>query len=144
MARNTIVPLTPTKGKAMSNTELPAAAEDHIRKLALAFKEQATGDIDTLGDLDERLAAANGYEGREAALSAMRVLVHRLAGRGGTFGYPEISTAASAVEEAIDAVLPQVSTLSPDAMTHIRSLLQSLCGTISAMDARGCHSAAAR
>lgn len=43
----------------------------------------------------ERLADA-GPDG----LAELRAIAHRLAGQGGTFGAPEISRAASAVEEA--------------------------------------------
>lgn len=126
----------------MTKTEMPAAVEDHFRKLAFAFKEQALCEADTLRELGDSLLSASGYEAREAALSAIRVLTHRLAGRGGTFGFPTISTAASAVEQAIDDVLPQISTMSPDALAHIQPLLQSLCGEISSLEARSASSAA--
>ncbi len=118
----------------MSNAELPTVVEDHLRKLALAFQEQALSEADTLRDLDERLFGAAGYEAREASLSAMRILVHRLAGRGGTFGFPDISTAASELEQTIDVLLPQISTLAPESLASIHALLHSLCREIATLD----------
>lgn len=39
-------------------------------------------------------------------LEAVRAIAHQLAGRGGTFGAPEVTTAARAAEEASAADLP--------------------------------------
>ena len=44
------------------------------------------------------LSAALGADDRES----MRWIAHGLAGRGGTFGYPELSEKAQELEEAID------------------------------------------
>ena len=112
----------------------PHAPDDHLEKLSLAFREQALSEAETLLDLNEKLKVAGGYEVREATLSAIRVLVHRLAGRGGTFGYPDISIAASELEQTIDDVLPQVSCQAPDAMRPIHALLRALCAVISTLE----------
>lgn len=118
----------------MQKIEKSQALDDHLERLSLAFQEQALSEAETLHELNERLEASNGYEVREATLSAIRVLVHRLAGRGGTFGFPDISIAASELEQTIDDVLPQVTCLAPDAMCPIHALLRSLCHVISDLE----------
>jgi len=51
------------------------------------------------GDEHDRLAAAV----RDGDRETMRAVAHRLAGAGGLFGFPRISAAADALEEAIES-----------------------------------------
>lgn len=107
--------------------------DDFLRKLAVNFRSQAAGDVETMRDLAFKLADATGHRNREAALSALRVLAHRLAGRGGTFGFPMISTRASAVEVAIDDLLPQVATVPADRIEIVLGLVANLCTEIDSL-----------
>lgn len=68
-----------------------------LAELGRQFRAELPGRIADL----ERLAAAGPGE-----LPALRAIAHRLAGQGGTFGAPEVSAAASAVEDADPADLP--------------------------------------
>ncbi len=52
--------------------------------------------------LPKRLAKMRRLR-RKGALDELRAIAHQLAGRGGTFGAPAITTTARAVEEASDA-----------------------------------------
>ena len=59
------------------------------------FRERAAAD---------RVALAAAWQAGER--EQMRRLAHGLAGSGGTFGFAELSAAALALEEAIDADMP--------------------------------------
>ena len=67
-----------------------------LAELGGAFRDQLPA---RLAELDRLVAAG------PAGLSELRAIAHKLAGQGGTFGAPEISLAASAVEEAEPAEL---------------------------------------
>ncbi|AXS39853.1 Hpt domain-containing protein [Breoghania sp. L-A4] len=130
----------------MTGSQTSTALEDPLRKLALAFRQQAIADARTLRALGATAHHEQNDEARGAALSAIQTLAHRLAGRGGTFGFPEISTIASELEVSIDAVLPRHSGLPAGASTvarasalpktapgvseRIQALVEHLCATI--------------
>lgn len=62
------------------------------------YREAMLGRIDDLVDLRERLRG----EGRPAAADELRKVGQALRGSGGTFGFPELSTAAGVVELTSD------------------------------------------
>lgn len=66
-----------------------------LAELASQFRAQLAPRIAEM----QRLAAGGAF-------AEVRDLAHQLAGRGGTFGAPEITAAARGVEEASDAELP--------------------------------------
>lgn len=73
--------------------------EAYRRKLAAArdaFVERTASDARKLPALASQLDDA-------VAVHAVRALTHRLRGTGGTLGFAALSTAAGALEDAIDA-----------------------------------------
>jgi HPt (histidine-containing phosphotransfer) domain-containing protein len=54
--------------------------------------------------LPDRLAELRRLAG-EGRLDELRAIAHQIAGRGGTFGAPEVTTAARRVEDAAEAEL---------------------------------------
>ena len=65
---------------------------DVLAGLRARFLERCIGDLDRL----ERLMAQDTLDSEE-----MRFLVHSLAGTAGTFGFQEISAAASVADDAL-------------------------------------------
>ena len=67
---------------------------DVLAALRARFRERCAGDVTRLQDLLAR---------DELGAEALRNLVHSLSGAAGTFGFPEISLAAGAVDDAFAA-----------------------------------------
>lgn len=68
-----------------------SAFEDRFAELRAKFAERSLSDRD-------RLKAAFDHNDREG----LKQIAHSLAGNGGLFGYPQVSAAGLALEEAID------------------------------------------
>ncbi|MFC4350344.1 Hpt domain-containing protein [Fodinicurvata halophila] len=66
-----------------------------LRELQRGFLERTDGEIAEL----ESLYAGETLD-RAEALASIERIAHRIAGGGGTFGFPELSTAAEALEQA--------------------------------------------
>lgn len=62
-------------------------AGDRFQALRERFLDRSAGDLDTLR--------------HERDPAALRLVVHRLAGAAGTFGYPDISRDAGEVDDAL-------------------------------------------
>lgn len=82
-----------------------------------------------LAEIEQLLRGVEG--GDSAALEQLRVVAHRLAGSGGTYGFPAISTAGHALEESLSADVP----------ARARDLLDAL--EAAAWPAAGCQAAVA-
>src|SRR5688500_14838381 len=67
----------------------------------------------------EVMETAQASADREASAATIRRVAHALRGSGGTYGFPEISAAAAAVEDAEDAVLRT-------RLDHLIALLRSV------------------
>lgn len=80
--------------------------DDRIAQLRARFIVRAREDRNIL-----REAQRDGDRAR------LREIAHSLAGNGGIFGFPEISAAASAVEDALDENVPE-------------DALRALCGQL--------------
>lgn len=77
--------------------------------------------------IGEAVAEAAGIESDAAALAwnEVRDRSHRMAGRAGIFGYPDLTDRARKLEEAIDADLPRAT---------LESLVVDLVGRLQALD----------
>jgi HPt (histidine-containing phosphotransfer) domain-containing protein len=62
-------------------------AEDRFQQLRRRFIDRSAGDLDVLRSQSDR--------------EELRMIVHRLAGAAGTFGYAEISADAGLVDDAL-------------------------------------------
>jgi two-component system OmpR family response regulator len=85
-------------------------AEDPLKELRASFLQRVKRDIDALS-LD-RAALQNRIELPDT-LDRIRHIAHGLSGAGGIYGFPEISDAAAAVE---DATLAEIEGTGSDAM----------------------------
>lgn len=72
--------------------------EGRMAALRQRFVDEARSQME---QIEEALAAGNW--------PALRAVSHSLSGRAGMFGFPELGEAGQALEEAIDADLPEAS-----------------------------------
>lgn len=73
---------------------------DRLEALRVQFIERCRNDIAALEPMTRRDASI------QAARTELAGIAHRLAGSGGTFGYPEVSAAAAQLEARLDPESP--------------------------------------
>jgi diguanylate cyclase (GGDEF)-like protein len=84
----------------MSEASISEAMQEARRRLRRSYLEGLTSKIEALDSLRAELEA-----GRGDAPERVRRLAHQLSGSGGSYGFPDISTAAQRVEVAADGEL---------------------------------------
>ena len=70
-----------------------------------AFLESARIETGRLGAAQERLQAVWQSELDEDLLLELQRRAHKIAGRGGTFGFPQVSETARALEREMDRII---------------------------------------
>jgi HPt (histidine-containing phosphotransfer) domain-containing protein len=88
--------------------DMAAPTKEFEERLAALRRTFINGLAGRVGEIDTLAATIAGdpasADSREK-IAALRALVHKLAGAGGTFGHAAISAAASAAEDACDEIL---------------------------------------
>lgn len=74
-----------------------AALGERLRQLQRGFLERTEAEISELEAL-----CTDELDERAVVLAAIERIAHRIAGGGGTFGFPELSTSAEALEQAAE------------------------------------------
>ncbi len=115
-------------------TENPKDINERLQELKRAY-------VNSLGAKIEEVEAAVQAAGDDPlsgqgleALDALKQLVHKLAGSGGTFGFAEISDTAERAETACDAML---ETPSMDRWRSIEGHLEELRNAVEDVRAGG-------
>ena len=70
-----------------------------------AFRQSATTECQRLADAQARLQAVRQNGRDEDLLFELQRRAHKLAGRGGTFGFPQVSETARALEVEMDRII---------------------------------------
>lgn len=81
------------------------------------------------GKLDEKLDEINQswFTGHKPDLKKTRHFIHKLAGSAGTFGFPEISVKAHAIEQNLDAMDEQSAPATEQQLLEIEHAIKELC-----------------
>jgi len=88
-----------------------SGADDRFQALRERFLDRSAGDVETLK--------------RERDPAALRLIVHRLAGAAGTFGYPDLSRDAGEIDDA----LVEGNDVPEDALARLIAALEVLIET---------------
>jgi|GEM_PF-60172 two-component system repressor protein LuxO len=100
---------------------------DRMAALRLQFFDKLKDRLDILDTLVGTLETANTAPAAKSALAPMREIAHKLAGSGGTFGAPAISTVARDLEDACERVMATPAGVPADAdRRDIRDLIARL------------------
>ncbi len=97
--------------------------------LVECFQERTRQCLAALKSAHESLVGA-ARENTESALRQLRDGAHRLAGSGGTFGFPEVSALTLDLEQTIEPVLAGEREMDEDLITCVGELLTALNGVI--------------
>lgn len=90
------------------------AVHSELEALTAAFLRDADNQIVALRSAADSLAEVTGSDEIGRQLSLIVEYAHKLAGRGGTFGFPEISEVASRLETTVADLLESGPTSAPD------------------------------
>lgn len=108
----------------------PVAAK--MEELKASFRERAIESMHALSDALKLLEADKSSDKVKETLRDIRGIAHKLAGRGGTFGFPEISEVGSQLELAVYDVLDAEDPCDPSNQERMRNLVTQLNSVISA------------
>lgn len=97
------------------------ALEAALRELRAEYLAAAPARLGELWSALDRV-----QNGDAEALSALRVLAHRLAGSGGGYGMPDVSTAARAADEHCKALIAAASPAGSADVSQLRVLIQGI------------------
>ncbi len=93
----------------MSDAHLPEAARQ-LARLRQAYRERLSDELLALRALGESLNATDSHRD---ALDALNQRLHKLAGSGGTFGFPALSASARALEQTVRGWLQAAGAVVP-------------------------------
>ena len=84
-----------------------------------------------LGEAPQRVAELwtsleRVQNGDPDGLGELRVLIHRIAGSGGGYGFPDVSRAAQDADDLCRGILPRQSPASPSDVARLRELVQGI------------------
>jgi len=100
-------------GTESQPTQYEASVRTQLDALTETFVAEAGSQMFDLRSAVKALAAVQSSEQAREQLETIRQTAHKLAGRGGTFGYPEISRVASQLEDrAVELSAPGSETVS--------------------------------
>lgn len=106
--------------------ETPTNFEDLLASLKQSFVQGLPGRIEGIdrlaGAIGENLASNDSRKD----IAALRALVHKLAGAGGTFGHLAVGDAAAWVERACDDILGGDGAPTADQWRQVEARLQKL------------------
>ncbi len=115
-------------------TDNPKDINERLEELKRAYVNGLGAKIEEV-EAAARAAGDDPLSGQGLeALGALKQLVHKLAGSGGTFGFPEISDAAEKAETACEAML---ETPSMDRWRSIEGHLEELRNAVEDVHAGG-------
>lgn len=92
---------------------------DQIRK---RFVERCSGDLHRLRES----RSAGAYRDNAEALSLLAAIAHSLAGAGGTFGFPEISSRAAELESLL--IEGKIDDRASVLLDQLIQALETVCG----------------
>jgi HPt (histidine-containing phosphotransfer) domain-containing protein len=95
---------------------------DPLGELRNAFLQRFKRDVDALEKLREPWDAGTDTSAR---LAEIRCIAHGLSGAGGIFGFPEISAAAAALEDAVIVELENPGSGAPISSAYDRLMSQN-------------------
>ncbi|MGI9412720.1 MAG: response regulator [Hyphomicrobiales bacterium] len=84
-----------------SGAEAMCKPEPPFEALRTKFRQEAISDMDEIENLGTTLTDVAAVSQTNKLLFEMHRLAHKLAGRGGTFGYPDVSKRGAALEAAV-------------------------------------------
>lgn len=99
-----------------------------------AFREIACTEMQRLGDARARLQTAWQEERNEDLLFELQRRAHKLAGRGGTFGFPQVSDTARALEVEMDRIIKSSAPLVSGDIDSVSGLVSQVETAVASMD----------
>ena len=107
--------------------------EPPFEALREKFREEAKLDMANIEGLGQDLAAASALSKANKLLFEMHRLAHKLSGRSGTFGYPEISKRSSTLEGALAEIRAGEGETSEEDRRRLDGLVANLHTAIDAL-----------
>jgi PAS domain S-box-containing protein len=101
------------------------ALKDGLARLKAEFAERLPGRLAEIESANNAFASASG-DARVAALKNLAGLAHSLAGSAGTFGYPDLGSAARALSDRSEKILESPASLDTGAVAQIVDLTNRL------------------
>lgn len=103
-----------------------------LRQLRLEYLQDAPLRVSELWALLERVE-----RGENRALDELRRALHKLAGSGGSYGFPDISDASRAGEQGVQRLLASGSDVSASDVDALRAMIQEVVRAFAAASAKG-------
>jgi len=101
------------------------ALKGGLARLKAEFAERLPGRLDEIESAKKAFADASG-DARIAALKNLAGLAHQLAGSAGTFGYPDLGSAARALSDRSEEILESPASLDTGTVAQIVELTNRL------------------
>lgn len=98
-----------------------------------AFRDSARSEMQRLGDARTRLRAVWQDARDEDLLFELQRRAHKLAGRGGTFGFPQVSDTARALEIEMDRIIGSNTPMGTQDMETLSEMIEGVGNAIKAM-----------
>ncbi len=104
--------------------------EERMSSLVKTFCDRLPSEVHKILDLVEKIFSADTEAGfldaGKSALQELRHASHKLSGSGATFGFPDLSKAAKALEHAADAVLEGREPFNDERKKELRDLAEQV------------------
>ncbi len=114
----------PKRERTMGQSEI---LEAELRRIRLKYAQELPGKLAELKAIWDRVADRQNIG--PDAVRDMLFLIHRLAGSGETFGYPEVSVAAQQIECELDHLAQAGAALTPERREKIGAMLDAFAQT---------------
>ncbi len=98
-----------------------------------AFRDAARSELQRLGDARTRLQAVWQDERDEDLLFELQRRAHKLAGRGGTFGFPQVSDTARALEIEMGRIIGSDMPIGAQDMETLSEMIEGVGNAVNAM-----------
>jgi chemotaxis protein histidine kinase CheA len=119
----------------MSSREFnPEVLRREIEAQRGVFCQNASLEMQRLGDARARLEAVWQDERDEDLLFELQRRAHKLAGRGGTFGYPQVSDTARALEVEMNRIIKSSDPIAAKDMDTVAGLVVEMAAAVAAME----------
>lgn len=106
--------------------ETPDNFEDRLTSLKQSFVDGLPGRIDDINGVAAAIGKDPAAADSRRDIAALRELVHKLAGAGGTFGHLAVGDAAAWAERACDDILGRDAAPTADQWRQVEARLEKL------------------
>lgn len=103
------------------STPADDALSEALRRLRLEYLAESAQKVAQLWAIFERVEA-----GEQGALSELRQALHKLAGSGGSYGFPEVSSRSREGELTAERLTASAEALGPPLLDKLRDLLRGV------------------